>query len=94
MISKRLLQIIIGLESLLLIPFIAMQFSEEVQWSSSDFVIMGILFLGLALGMELILSRLKSPKKRWIAGFFLLFCFLLIWAELAVGIFGTAFAGS
>jgi hypothetical protein len=92
--SKRFLKIIIGLESLLLIPFIAMQFSEEVQWKLNDFLIMAALLFGLGLGIDFLLRKLKSPKKRWIAGIFLLLCFLLIWAELAVGIFGTPFAGS
>jgi hypothetical protein len=40
------------------------------------------------------LRKFKSTKQRiFIVGFVLL-AFFLVWAELAVGIFGTPFAGS
>jgi hypothetical protein len=79
---------------LLLIPLVAMQFSTEVDWSLNDFVIMGLLLLGAGLTIGLILRKVKSFKKKLILCGLVFLSFLLIWAELAVGLFGTPFAGS
>lgn len=79
---------------LLLVPFIAMQFTNEVDWSSSDFVIMGGLLLGTGLLIELVIRKVKKTGYRIAICGAVLVTFLLIWLELAVGIFGTPFAGS
>ncbi|WP_298122085.1 hypothetical protein [Flavobacterium sp.] len=79
---------------LLLIPLIAMQFTNEVNWSVMDFVMAGILLFGTSLVIELILRKVKSTLHRiLISGIILLLLFLL-WAELAVGIFGSSIAGN
>lgn len=90
----RILIIFLIVGSLLLIPLIAMQFSDEVDWSLSDFIIMGILLFATALAIDTILRRFNTIRKKIIVICFTLFLFLLIWAELAVGLFGTPFAGS
>lgn len=79
---------------LLLVPFIAMQFTDEVAWSSSDFVIMGGLLLGTGLLIELVIRKVKKTGYRIAICGAVLATFVLIWLELAVGIFGTPFAGS
>lgn len=79
---------------LLLLPLIAMQFTNEVYWTSSDFLIMGILLLSLGFLVQWSLRKVKSLKYRLITLVLLFAIFLLIWVELAVGIFGTPFAGS
>ncbi len=92
--NKRLF-IILGVSlGFLLIPLIAMQFTSEVDWDSRDFLIMGTLLLFTATGVEFALRKFQANLKRLLAVGFILFIFFLIWAELAVGIFGTAFAGS
>jgi len=92
--NKRLIIIIIAVLMLLLIPFVAMQFTNEVDWKTLDFLIMGVLLLGTGLICELVMRKVKSVKNRSIICGAILFLFFLIWAELAVGIFGTPFAGS
>lgn len=79
---------------ILLIPFIGMQVSNEVNWSSSDFVIMGILLFLSGLAINFALSKLKTRKSKILACAIILLILFVIWAELAVGIFGTPFAGS
>jgi len=91
---KRLLIIILIVTLILLIPFIAMQFSNEVAWSVSDFIIMALLLLGTGIAIEFVLRSFTSAKRRITACVVIIGIFLLIWAELAVGIFGTPFAGS
>ena len=92
--TNRFLIILIIVGALLLIPFIAMQFSSEVVWTVSDFIIMGILLLVTGLGIDLVLRKVSSNKNRLIIGGIILAVFFMIWAELAVGVFGTPFAGS
>ena len=79
---------------LLIIPLIAMQLTDEVEWSLFDFIIMGTLLLITGLMGEIIFKKVKKYKHRVILYVVVAITFLLIWAELAVGIFGTPFAGN
>lgn len=79
---------------LLIIPFIGMQFSKEVNWSAFDFLIAGVLLFGTALIVDTILRKIKSNGQRMFLILLALLILFLIWAELAVGIFGSPFAGS
>lgn len=92
--SKQLLRIAGATAALLLIPFVAMQFTREVNWTASDFVIMGALLLGTGLLLQFAANRLRSARGRLIAIAAIGFVFLFVWAELAVGIVGSPFAGS
>lgn len=80
--------------TLLLIPAIGNLVSEEVNWSLMDFVIGFMLLGGTALLVDLILTKVKSRRNRLFLVFGMLFLLVLAWAELAVGVFGTPFAGS
>ncbi len=92
--NKRLTGIVFTVVLLLLIPLIAMQFTDEVKWGLADFIVMGVLLLGTGLLCELVLRKVKKTGHRIALCAGLLLAFFLIWAELAVGIFGTPFAGS
>lgn len=83
-----------GLTALLLMPALMMQFTTEVDWSLSDFVIMGILLAALGLGLEAVMRFSREWPVRVAVGAAVVLVFAAIWAELAVGIFGTHFAGS
>jgi hypothetical protein len=71
-----------------------MQFTNEVNWTLFDFVVMGILLLGTGLLCELVMRKVNKPKHRIAICAVLLAALFIIWAELAVGIFGTPFAGN
>ncbi len=92
--SKNVLGIFIGTAFVLLIPLVAMQFTEEVVWKLFDFAIIGALLIGSGLAYGAIASKMKNSNHRTILAFIVLFAVILIWAELAVGVFGTPFAGS
>ena len=70
---------------LLLIPLLAMQFTDEVNWGLGDFLIMGVLIFGFS-SLFILVTRKIPIKKPAIFGFALFIVFLIIWAELAVGI--------
>ena len=92
--NKRLIGIALTVALLLLIPLIAMQFTDEVSWTLLDFVVAGVLLLGTGLMCELAMRKVKKIGHRIAICGALLVALLLIWVELAVGIFGTPFAGS
>lgn len=80
--------------SLLLIPFVAMQFSDDVNWSAFDFLIMGVMLLLAGSGIEWILRKQNKISKKIIYILIVLFIFILLWAEMAVGLFGSCIAGN
>lgn len=92
--NQRLIIILSAVPTLLLIPFIAMFFSTEVNWSPFDFLIAGLLLLSTGLACELVMRSAKKTRSRVIICGVILFALFLVWAELAVGVFGTPFAGS
>ena len=91
--NKRLIIIVLISAIPLLIPLIVMQFTDEVNWSLSDFVVAGVLLFGTGLMCELVMRKINKIKYRIFICAALLVVLLLIWAELAVGIFGTLFSG-
>ena len=73
----------------LLIPSIAMQFTDEVRWSVADFVVAGALLLGVGVPLDLAMRKAGNAAYRWAAGLALVTAFLLIWVNGAVGILGS-----
>ncbi|MCR9016506.1 hypothetical protein [Aquiflexum gelatinilyticum] len=92
--NTRLTLILSSIIFLLLIPLVAMQFTDEVDWDFFDFTIMGILLLITGLSIEFVLRRFRRIQERILISGAILFIFFLVWAELAVGIFGSPWAGS
>jgi hypothetical protein len=92
--NSRLIGILFTATLLLLVPLIAMQFSSGVNWTLLDFVVGGALLFGAGLSCELVMRKVKATGQRIFIIAIVLAAFFLIWAELAVGLFGTPFAGS
>ncbi len=90
----RLAGIVLLVGILLLIPFIAMKFTTEVEWTAIDFVTAGVLLLGTGLICEFVMRHVKNLGQRVALCGFVLLVLFLVWAQLAVGLFGTRFAGS
>ncbi len=79
---------------ILSIPLIAMQFTKEVNWTFSDFLVMGILLFATVFTINFVLNKFKSLKSRLILIVGIIALLVLVWAELAVGIFGSPLAGN
>ncbi|MBR9793969.1 MAG: hypothetical protein GYB58_19685 [Gammaproteobacteria bacterium] len=71
---------------LLLIPFTAGLFTAQVNWSVSDFIVMGTL-LFITGSVLLVTFRYIKRPARFIAVSLVLLSFLYLWIELAVGVF-------
>jgi hypothetical protein len=79
---------------LLIIPLIGMNFTNDIDWDLSDFIVAGLILLVFSLTANFIVLRISNRNRRVFFITILLILFMLVWAELAVGIFGTPFAGS
>jgi hypothetical protein len=77
---------------LLGIPALAMIWTDQVNWSLLDFCIMGALLLALSVTIRLIRRSLPNRQK-WVYILFVFVLFILLWAELGVGIFDSPIAG-
>lgn len=74
---------------LLLLPLIAMQFTEEVNWTAGDFIVMGLL-LAFTCGVYELGTRLSgNTAYRAAFGLAVVGGFVLVWINLAVGIIGS-----
>lgn len=74
---------------LLLLPLVAMQFTQEVAWTPSDFIVFGVLLLVACGTYELGAALSRSTAYRAAVGLSVAGGFLLVWVNLAVGIIGT-----
>ncbi|MBL7856384.1 MAG: hypothetical protein JNM57_01750 [Cyclobacteriaceae bacterium] len=92
--NKRLAIILFSVILLLFIPWLAMQFTNEVNWSFSDFVVAGVVLAGAGLGCEWVVRKIRITKYRIAICAIILIALVLLWVELAVGIFGSPFAGN
>lgn len=80
-----------GVGGVLLLPWIAMQFTEGVNWSMADFVIAAaLLFLA---GLTFLAVTQSAPRRRLPAAAAIFAVLVFAWAELAVGVLGTPWAG-
>ena len=78
---------------LLTIPFLSNMYINDFNWSLVDFIIMGILIFS-CLSFTGFIRKKFSGIKEILAIIIVVIVFILLWAELAVGIFGSPFAGS
>ena len=72
---------------LLLVPLIAMQFTDEVSWGPGDFVVAGLLLFGAGMGMVVGVRLMKTTAARVAVVTCIAVGLVLVWAELAVGLF-------
>ena len=79
---------------LLLIPLFGSLFSNQVNWSLFDFIVMGFLLGLTGLSIHFIIEKLRNKTFKIVTIIFALIIFLIIWVELAVGVFGSPITGS
>ena len=84
--NRVFLWIALAAGAILLIPLIAMQFTTEVTWDTTDFIVMGSLLFGSA-ALFVLAARRVPRGRRVLIGIMFIAAFLYVWAELAVGVF-------
>ncbi len=80
--------------ALLSIPALAMLFTNEVNWNAFDFLVAAVLLFGTVFIIDLLRRNINNKRNFWIGTAIVLLLLFLLWAELAVGIFGTPLAGN
>jgi hypothetical protein len=78
----RLICILLAVSALLLIPFFAMKFTDEVNWTALDFTTMGVMLLITGLAIEGALRIVKPTWVRTAAVLAVLFVFVMVWGAL------------
>ena len=87
--SLRKSIIVVALTTLciLLVPLLAMQFTQEVDWDGDDFAVAGTLLFGAGTIYMIAARRARRRAQRAAVAAAVLCGLALIWAELAVGLF-------
>jgi len=74
---------------ILLLPLVAMQFTDEVNWDVADFALFGALLIGVGVPYELAVRTTGDNAYRAAVGVALAAAFILVWVNGAVGIIGS-----
>ncbi|MDZ4860019.1 MAG: hypothetical protein SGI88_13655 [Candidatus Hydrogenedentes bacterium] len=87
--NKRIVVIVFVVACILMAPFVAMQFTDEVTWSLLDFVAAGGLLLGAGLTYEFISRLAGNTAYKAAVAVAVATGLILVWINLAVGIIGS-----
>ena len=74
---------------LLLLPAVAMQFTGEVNWTASDFLVLGAMLFAACGAYELLARITSNTAYRAAVGIAIVAWFLTVWVNLAVGMLGS-----
>ncbi len=80
--------------SLLTLPLFFNIILDDFNWSVFDFAVMGFMLFFVGIALELVSSLVKGGKKKEILYGLIILLFLLLWAELGVGIFNSPISGN
>ncbi|SHG73147.1 hypothetical protein [Massilia sp. CF038] len=84
----------LGTLTVLLLPLIGMQLTDAIHWTLFDFAVAAVLLGATGLLYVALLRSVRQRRQRYLLGGLLALSLLLIWAELAVGLFGSPLAGT
>jgi hypothetical protein len=73
----------------MLLPLVAMQFTDEVVWDEIDFAVIGAMLFCACGACELAARMTGTVAYRAAVGVAVVAAFILIWINLAVGIIGS-----
>ena len=95
MTQKQTILAIFAVPALLMAAaFLGNLFVEGWNWSRFDFILAAILLFGTAGLISLVRAIVKNSKYKILISLLIVVILVLVWMELAVGLFGTPFAGS
>ncbi len=87
--NRTIIRVILVPLLILSVPFIAMQYSNEVAWDMFDFLIAGCLLFGACFSIETLIRKTNNMAYKIAISLTVLTSLLLIWVNLAVGIIGN-----
>ena len=87
--NKTILGLMLVPAFVLLVPLVAMQFTTEVNWTASDFMVAWFLMAGAGFAYQLATGQTRQLAYRAAAGMAVATAFILVWINLAVGLIGS-----
>lgn len=94
MINSRFKKLLISSTVILTIPILGKLYTDDFQWALPDFIIGAMLLYGTSFLIDVIMRKVQKKSHRIALSGLILLVLLCIWAELAVGLIGTPFAGN
>ena len=73
--------------TLLLIPAVAMVYTDAFDWSPLDFMVMGAMLIAVGWAINWSVQYIPNKAVRRIVLALIIGLFLLLWMELAIGLF-------
>lgn len=93
--QKQKTTIIFAIPALLLATvFFANLLLKDWNWSIFDFIVAAIILFGTAFFINLVVFSNKTFITKVLISLAIMMVVCLVWVELAVGIFGSPFAGN
>jgi hypothetical protein len=86
---KSAVRVALATAFILLLPLLAMQFTDEVVWDLADFAIAGALLFSAGLTYELVVRKAGNIAYRAAVGVAVAAALILVWMNLAVGLIGS-----
>lgn len=91
-LAQKMVFLAIGVDFLLLVPMVAMRFTDEVELSVADFGTEAVLLF--CAGSAYVAITHSAPERLLLIAFTAIFVLAVVWAELALGVLGKLWAGS
>ncbi len=88
-LNRSILYVGVVTTLLLMVPLVAMQFTDQVKWTIIDFVLMGVLLFGTGSLFVLVIRHGENIIYRAGMAVAVGATFLMIWVNLAVGLIGS-----
>jgi hypothetical protein len=86
---RSAVRIVLGTALILLLPLLAMQFTDDVVWTLMDFATAGALLVAAGLMYEVGARKAGNNVYRAAVGVTVLTVLFLVWSSLAVGLIGA-----
>lgn len=85
-LRRSVVRVALATASILMLPLVAMQLTDEVVWTAADFAAAGALLFGAGLAFALAARRARHAAYRSAAGIAIAAVLALVWAAAAVGV--------
>lgn len=85
----NVLRVALATAFILLLPLLAMQFTDEVVWDLADFAAAGALLFGAGVTYEMVAKKAGNIAHQVAIGLAVAAGLILVWMNLAVGLLGS-----
>jgi hypothetical protein len=88
-VRHQMIYVAIATIVILLLPLLAMNFTDEVNWGIGDFIVMGSMLMFAGFGYLMISNLSTNSAYKVASAIAIAIGFFILWSNLAVGIIGS-----